>query len=293
MGAMAARSLALAALLAVSGCAAPYFAGQTGRVTPKRDFRAALGTGYNVATSAADVVRRAEDLADGVQRVSCPTAEEPERRCFRQEDLDPIVDAAFRFALVSPFAAHSEVSIRFGVLDHVDAGFHLSPDATRLDVGIQAFGPIDPATPGWAGSFFVGASRRSSGTIGDVLELLQGEANVTDFDALFVAGRQFRELAHLYAGARYMASRWSLEIVPSLPIAYEGQPTEDELLGTAESGLVHQVGALTGGAVGWKRVFVGAELSTVYYRGDARVFFHDRRLEGIALMPCVYVYGTY
>jgi hypothetical protein len=36
-----------------------------------------------------------------------------------------------------------------------------------------------------------------------------------------------------------------------------------------------------------------AELSTVYYRGDARVFFHDRRLEGIALMPSVYVYGTY
>lgn len=290
---MTARLVALAALVALSGCAAPYFAGQTGRVTPHKAIRAELGTGYNFATSAADVVRDAKDLSDGVQRVDCTLPNGQTGKCFRKEDLEPIADAAFRFALVSPFASHSEVSGRYGVWKNVDAGFHLAPDAMRFDVGLQAFGPTDARTPGWAGSFFVGVSKRSTGLIGDVLELLQGEAKVTDFDALFVAGRQFKEFAHLYVGGRYMVSRWSLKVVPELPIEYEGLPTQAKLLGTDESGLVHQVGTVTGAAIGWRRVFVGAELATVYYRGDAQVFFKDRRLEGVSLMPSVYVYGTY
>jgi hypothetical protein len=116
---------------------------------------------------------------------------------------------------------------------------------------------------------------------------------VTDLDAVFVAGRQYGQVAHLYVGGRYMLSRWSLQVTPDLPIAYEGLPADGALLGTDERGVVHQAGAITGGAVGWKGVFLGAELSTVYYRGDARVFFRERRLEGVALMPSVYVYGTY
>jgi hypothetical protein len=292
-GAMTARLLAVAALAALSGCAAPYFAGQTGRVTPRKDVRAALATGYNFASSAADVVRDAKDLVGGVQRVPCPTEDEPDRRCFRREDLEPIVDAAYRFALVSPFSSHSELSARYGLLDRVDAGLHLSPGGWRLDVGLQAFGATDPGVPGWAGSLFVGAARRSTGVVGDVLSLLRGEAKVTDLDALFVSGRQFGEVGHLYVGGRYMLSRWSLDLIPTLPIDYGGVPADAELLGTDQRGVVHQIGAITGGAVGWKRVFVGAELATTYYRGDARVLSRDRRLEGVALMPSVYVYGTY
>ena len=206
---MIARSLPIAALALLCGCAAPYFAGQTGRVTPRKDVRVALATGYNFSSSAADVIWDAEDLVGGVERVACPTEEDPRRRCFRGEDLAPIADAAMRLALVSPFASHSEISVRYGAFDRVDAGFHLSPDGQRLDVGLQAFGPAERDAPGWAGALVVGLGRRSIGTIGDVLELLGGEAALTDVDAVFVSGRQFGQAAQLYVGGRYMLTRWA------------------------------------------------------------------------------------
>src|SRR5689334_9845595 len=128
------RRLALLTVLAATACAAPSFVGNTGRVAPKRAFRVSLGSGYQVNTQAADVVRDGRDLAKNLQskQTTCPSGS---GSCWSAADVEPVVDAAFRFALVAPLSSHTEVSARYGILDGFDAGLHYGPDSKGADVG--------------------------------------------------------------------------------------------------------------------------------------------------------------
>jgi hypothetical protein len=286
------RLVALTAVLATAACAAPGFVGHTGRVTPKGEFRVTLGSGYQVNTSAADVVKDGRDVARTLRSraTTCPGGT---GSCWTVEDVKPVVDAAFRFALVAPFSTHTEISGRYGFAPGVDGGIHWGPDSRALDLGWQVFGPRD-GSAGWAGTALVSYGTRSLGTLGDVIEdVFRGEASLTDYQVTFVAGRQWRELAHAYVGARYLMTRWDIEIAPALPIDYGAGRVEAAVLGTDPAGEVHQVGAVVGGALGWRRVFVGAELNLLQTFGSARVLFEERSLSGFGVMPAVYVYGQY
>jgi len=163
----------------------------------------------------------------------------------------------------------------------------------RLDAGYQIFGPRDPAVHGWAGSLFAGWNRYNGNFASDLLEKLGGNASRWDLDALFITGRQWNDYLHTYFGARYMLSRWSLQLVPSLPLVYDSGEVQQNLLGTDEAGTIHQFGALAGIAVGYKQAFVGLELNAVYYATRVRLLFEDERARGVAIMPSVYVFGRY
>jgi hypothetical protein len=280
-------------LVAASACAAPAFVGHTGRGTPKGAFRVEVGSGYQLSTQAAQVVRDGRDLAENLRSRSfaCPDGA---GQCWSQADVEPVVDAAFRFAVLAPIASHSEISGRYGVAEHLDVGAHYGPDSWALDVGYQLFGPSDPAADGWAGTVLAGYGKRELGTLGDVIEgVFHGEAGLSDFQATFVTGRQWREIAHLYTGARYMLTHWKLQVLPDIPIVFDGGEQQKALLGTDASGNVHQMSAVFGGALGYKHVFVGAELNLVETFGSAEVLFKKRDLSGFGVMPAVYLYGQY
>jgi hypothetical protein len=156
------------------------------------------------------------------------------------------------------------------------------------------FGPIDAVSEGWAGTVLAGYGTRSLGTFGDVIEsVFKGEAGLTDWHATFVAGREWRQIAHFYTGGRYMLTHWKLQVIPDLPIVFDGGEQQKALLGTDPSGNVHQLSAVLGGALGYKHVFVGAELNLVQTFGSARVLFTDRSLSGFGVMPALYMYGQY
>ncbi|WP_242338135.1 MULTISPECIES: hypothetical protein [Anaeromyxobacter] len=287
------RPLAILTLLAASACAAPSFVANTGRVAPKGAFRAGFGSGYQVNTQAAAIVRDGRDLAENLRSkaTACPDGS---GSCWNAADVEPVVDAAFRFALVAPLSSHTEVSARYGFAPGFDGGIHWGPDSKGLDLGWQAFGPRDPGTDGWAGTLLAGWGTRDLGTFGDVIEnVLHGDAGLTDFQLAFVAGRQWREIAHTYVGARYTLTRWKVQVIPDLPIVYDGGAAQERLLGTDSTGFVHTTGGVFGGALGYKHVFVGAELNLLYTAGKADVFFKERDLGAFGVMPAVYIYGQY
>ena len=287
------RLLAILTLLATSACAAPAFIGNTGRVAPKGAFRVELGSGYQVNTQAAEIVRDGRDAAEILRSktTSCPDGG---GSCWSVADVEPVVDAAFRFALVAPLSSHTEVSGRYGFAPGLDAGVHWGPDSKGLDLGWQAFGPRDAREEGWAGTLLVGAGTRKLGTFGDIIEsVLHGDAGLTDYQLAFVAGRQWREIAHTYVGARYTLTRWKVQVIPDLPIIYDGAEAQAKLLGTDASGLVHTTGGILGAALGYRHVFVGAELNLLYMSGKADVLFEERDLDAFGVMPAVYLYGQY
>ncbi|BDG06689.1 hypothetical protein [Anaeromyxobacter oryzae] len=284
-----AASLALLA----SGCAAPSFVGQTGRTTPKGSVRFGAGSGYQLSTQAANVVKDGRDAAQTLRSRSstCPGGS---GQCWSQADVEPVVDAAFRFAVLAPISSHTEISGRYGLADGFDVGLHWGPDSRAIDAGFQVFGPVDPAADGWAGTVLAGYGQRSLGTLGDVIEnVFQGDASLQDWQATFVAGRQWSQMVHAYVGGRYVLTHWKLQVIPDLPIVFDGGEMQKALLGTDSSGNVHQLSAVFGGAVGYKHLFVGAELNLVQTFGSAEVLFRQRDLAGFGVMPAVYVYGQY
>lgn len=287
------RILAILVLALASGCTAPSFLAHQGRVTPKGDVRVSLGSGYHVNTQAADVVRDGRDLARTLRAKArgCPAGE---GSCWTQEDVDPVVDAALRFALVAPLATRSDVAVRYGVASGVDVGVSVGAGAKGLDVGWQAFGPRSASEPGWAGSLVAGVGTRSLGAFGDVIEgVLHGDAGLTDGQLAFVTGRQWGEFAHTYVGARYTLTRWKLQVIPDLPIIYDGSEVQQRLLGSDASGFLHTYGSVFGAAVGYRHVFIGGELNVLATSGHARVLFRERDLSGVGLMPALYAYAQF
>jgi hypothetical protein len=282
--------LLLALLSAAAGCSAPAFLGQTGRVTPRHSVRAAAGTGYQLATGAAGVVSDVEKLAGAVQRHPC--SDDPSRSCYRAEDLRPVL-RLFRHALVSPFGSHSELSARYGFARRFDAGVHLGTGGgKRADLAWQVSGPTDPGVDGPAAMVLVGYGKRSLSGIGTIVDFLPGEANLTDVEVAFVAGRQWQKFAQLYGGLRYLRSDWTLDVVPELPIDYGAGEVQQRLVGT-NGGRIHHTGGVVGGALGYRQVYLGLELDLTWYRGTARVLFEDLDFSGLAVMPAVYLYGWY
>jgi len=287
------RLLALALTLAASGCAAPAFLGNTGRVTPKGDFRVGVGTAYQVNTQAADIVKDGRDAAETLRArtTACPGGTGD---CWTVADVEPVVDAAFRFALVAPLSTSTMISGRYGFAPGFDGGLRWGSGGYGADLAWQPFGPRDASTPGLAGTLIVGYGKRSMGTLGDVIkDVFRGEAGLTDWSAAFVLGRQWKEFAHTYAAARYTLTSWTLTVIPDLPIIYDAAEVQQRLLGTDGSGSIHTTGGALGGALGYKHVFVGAELNFLWTAGNARLLGRDRDLGSFGLMPALYLYGQF
>ena len=286
------RLLALAALTSLAGCAAPAFLGHTGRATPKGDFRVGLGTSYQVNTQAADIVKDGRDAAKTLRErtTACPDGA---GECWTLADVEPVVDAAFRFAVVAPLSTSTSISGRYGLGRGFDVGARWGTGGYGADVGWQAFGPAD-ASPGLAGTFVAGWGKRSMGTLGDTIEsVFKGEASLSDYGAAFVLGRQWGDWGHTFAAARYTLTSWKLTVIPDLPIIYDAEEVQQRLLGTDGSGTVHTTGAAFGGAVGWKKVFLGLELNALFTSGTARVLGDEKDLGSFGLMPALYLYGQF
>lgn len=288
------RPLPIALLLLATGCAAPAFVGQVGRVAPRRDLRLGLGSGYQVGSSAAAVVEDGRKLARQLdsKRVACPDL--ATEQCWTLEDLRPVARSGLRFALAAPLSSHTALWGRYGFAEGLDLGLRWGPSVKGADLGWQLFGPGDPAVAGWAGSLFAGFGSRDLGALGSVIEdYLHGSASLHDYSLTFVAGRQFREVAHLYLGGRYIYSRWKLQVLPDLPVVYDAASTQRALLGTDAKGSLHHVGAVLGGAVGYRSVFLGAELDLLQTLGRTTLLFQEVSLSGFGVMPAVYLYGQF
>jgi hypothetical protein len=288
------RLALVTAALCASACAAPGFVANTGRVTPPSVVRVTAGAGYHASADAADEVRAGRDAARALPFAAQPCPTDPNLRCWSLADVTPVVDAAVRYAVAAPLQARVEVEGRYGVAPGFDAGLRFGPGLVGADLGVQLFGPRDPVAKGWAGTVLGGYQRRSIRNLGEDLEdVIDGDATLQDFQVTFVAGRQWRRTTHLYGGARWQLTRWSVTAVPTLPIVYEDLTVARAFRGTDHAGNVQLLSAVVGGALGYDGVKVGLELNLVETIGSARVLDRTRNLNGFGLLPAVWVSGQY
>ncbi len=134
------RLPALLALLAASACTAPRAIVATGKVTPQGEFRAGFNQGFNVASSplskAGSAVREAAREAASEDKVD-------------YSDLTTQLQAAALAYVLDPVQPTADLSIRYGIVPRLDAGYKYAFGSHVFDTQFQLLGPTgSPENPG-------------------------------------------------------------------------------------------------------------------------------------------------
>ena len=130
----------LPALLLAASCTAPRAIVATGKVTPQGEFRAAYNQGFNIASAplakAGSAVKAAASQAASQDRVDYT------------ETTTQLQAAALAYIL-DPVQPTADLSIRYGIVPHLDAGYKFAFGSHVFDAQYQLLGPTgSPENPG-------------------------------------------------------------------------------------------------------------------------------------------------
>ena len=136
--------LPLFGLLLAAGCTAPRAIVATGKVTPQHEFRLAYNQGFNIATAplgkagsaVKEAASQAASQASGQGRVDYTDATEK-------------LQAAAVAYVLDPVQATADLSIRYGIVPRLDAGYKYAFGSHVFDAQYQFKGPTGtPDAPG-------------------------------------------------------------------------------------------------------------------------------------------------
>ncbi len=202
------------------------------------------------------------------------------------EEQDDLVESGLALALDPPSAA-GELQGRYGVADSIDVGVRFATSATvRLDGRWQFLKSGAPDGSGFAGSAGVGLGyyAKSFEIPNHDIELLVGVADLkrVELDAPILFGWS-GPIGHFWFGPKFVVNRYWADVT----LAFLQTPIVD---GTATGTNVFYGGQL-GGAVGYKYVWFGAELSIMQLSSSGRVdssaYNSDLSFGGLVLYPAV------
>ena len=132
--------MAIVAGLLAASCTAPRAIVATGKVTPQGEFRVGYNQGLNLAsaplTKATGALKEAASQAASQQRVDYTEATTQLQAAALAYVLDPVQTTA-------------DLSIRYGIVPHLDAGFKYAFGSYVFDTQYQFLGPTGtPENPG-------------------------------------------------------------------------------------------------------------------------------------------------
>ncbi|MCC3153836.1 hypothetical protein Q3A66_12985 [Hymenobacter sp. BT770] len=135
-----AAALAAATLLLATSCTAPRAIVATGKVTPQGEFRVGYNQGFNIATAplskAGAAVRDAATTAANKDTVGYGGSVKNLQAAALAYILDPVQPTA-------------DLSIRYGILPRLDAGYKYAFGSHVFDAQFQLLGPTgSPENPG-------------------------------------------------------------------------------------------------------------------------------------------------
>lgn len=132
--------LAVASLLLAGACTAPRAIVATGKVTPQGEFRAGYNLGFNVATAPLD-------KAGSALRDAAGTAARKDTVGYGGA-VTKLQAAALAYIL-DPVQPTSDLSLRYGILPRLDAGYKYAFGSHVFDTQFQFLGPTgSPEKPG-------------------------------------------------------------------------------------------------------------------------------------------------
>jgi hypothetical protein len=243
-------------------------------VAPKHHVQAEVGFDVSVPTgSINDIVGQAPKLADAAH--DHELTEDEQRRLFR---------AGAALAL-NPPSLVSHVGVAYTLLDHFEIGGRLSPGAWRLGARYQL---LEQARHGVDGTVSLGGGHYAyEFPFSDQVPLVHLE----DFsrwqvDAAFLVGRH-GDWYRVWGGPRLLVSFYGTELVfeqPSIPGV-----TTDKLVLASLDGAATYLGGQVGGALGYKHVFIGFELTMAKFWTSASLKLlqnkHDLDLQSFIVYP--------
>ncbi|GAB3317594.1 hypothetical protein GCM10027511_28060 [Hymenobacter humi] len=132
--------LAAASLLLATSCTAPRAIVATGKVTPQGEFRAGYNLGFNVATSPLSKATSAlKDAASAAAR----------KDTVGYGGAVTNLQAAALAYVLDPVQPTSDLSIRYGIVPRLDAGYKYAFGSHVFDAQFQLLGPTgSPENPG-------------------------------------------------------------------------------------------------------------------------------------------------
>ena len=135
-----ALALAAASLLLATACSAPRAIVATGKVTPQGEFRVGYNQGFNIATAPLDkagtALKNAASTAARKDTVGYGGA------------VNSLQAAALAYIL-DPVQPTADLSIRYGIMPHLDAGYKYAFGSHVFDAQYQFLGPTgSPENPG-------------------------------------------------------------------------------------------------------------------------------------------------
>ena len=132
--------LAVSLLVMAASCTAPRAIVATGKVTPQGEFRVGYNQAFNIASAplskAGSAVKEAASQAASQQKVDYTDA------------ITQLQAAALAYIL-DPVQPTADLSIRYGIVPHLDAGYKYAFGSHVFDVQMQLLGPTgSPESPG-------------------------------------------------------------------------------------------------------------------------------------------------
>ena len=261
-------------LLFGSGCAPALSSFTPAHVAPKKHVQAELGFDVSIPTgSVIDLVDEGKALASSAHAHELDQDEQ--QRLFR---------AGAALAL-NPPSLVSHVGVAYTLLDHFEIGGRLASGAWRLGARYQL---LEQARQGLDGTFGLGGGHYSyEFPISDQIPLIHLE----DFsrwqvDAAFLVGRH-GDWYRVWGGPRLLVSFYGTELVfeqPSIPGANDEKRVLASLDGTGT-----YLGGQLGGALGYKHVFLGFELTCAKFWTSAKLKLldqeHTTKLQSFIVYP--------
>jgi hypothetical protein len=283
------RSLALLAVALVlsSGCATSLSSGHSAQVLKKGQWEANAGMGVMVPLG---VLGKAIDGGQAAAKaIAAKSAQSGQVKVDEETALAAAATAAV--LVVSPPAPVNELTLRYGLLDGLDVGLRLSGPAIRGEVHGQVYDG-----PEWKVAAGVAVARHTfESPLLDLLDKFSlAQFHRTDVEFELLGGREW-DFGAIYAGPKLVYSRFSSEglLVHGDQISVENAGPASNVAIQFDLGHSLIYGGLLGGRVGWKYLFVTAELGVYGSSFAPMILGKARDLGGLIVFPMLGIVGRY
>ena len=249
----------LAAALLAGGCAPALSTMHPATVAPHRSVDA--GAGFGISVPVAGVSSAVGTAKDNVERTE-------DGQPLSDADRDDLIRTSLGLVL-NPPSFGSQYRAAYGIADGLEVDLRYALSAWRLGARWQMIRPQGPERP-LAGSLGIGVSRYVfSLGVPDYLEPIVDVDDFTRWDVdvpvLFGASH---DMFHVWGGPKVVASFMSAGIDVCTRIDTAERECVERTTATLDGNAFYFAGQI-GGAVGYKHVWLGAELTTAYVTGEA------------------------
>lgn len=276
---------ALVALcLPVTACTTSLSSHQTARTLDPGDFQVTAAVTIPVATSAvAGAIDLGDKSVDSIQTAS------EEGDTLTDEEQRDAIRSGLAIALFQP-AAVPEAAVRYGLVDNLDIGLHANRQLLKPDVKYMFWeddnGTAAAASLGYG--YHLGISSSVLAPLFDILDYVKlGDYSRHDLDLGLHLSRDVDEWLKAYVSARYLVSFVSLDA----DIERVQEATAVDAVRVDDT--IHHIGGTGGVMIGYKYVFLHAELSVFHVSFDPRVLGEEVNLGGFIFAPSLGLTATF